>query len=494
MFSKLSGIFLITALPMIFYGCLSVGPDYVGHPVTTPGKWHANLENGLAQGPVEDQFRADWWTVFNDPVLSDLTTRLVSGNLDLKAAGSRLQEARAKRGLSRSEAFPTLDAAASVRKMNTGSNSGSGTDRELYTAGFDAAWELDIFGGVRRSVEAADANVEAAGGDVGDVMVSLLAEMARNYVEMRAFQAKLAIVSANIRLQEETCRLAAWRLSAGLGNALELEQARYNLASTLSTRPSLQTGLEETKNRMAVLLGLPPGNLHQELEPTAPIPTPPENIAVGIPADVLRQRPDLVKAERELAAQTANIGVAAANQYPRFTLNGSIGLESLSAGNLFSLSSRTSSFGPQVVWSIFDGKAVKRNIEVQSAIRDQVLYQYESAVLNALEEVENALSAYSGERHRMASLSEAVRAAREAESLARVRYEAGLADFSTVLEAQRSLYSFESQQAESLSLGATDLIALYKALGGGWLPADNSCNPSSNQGKQGNENHTPGNH
>ena len=458
-------------------GCMTVGPDYVPGPLTAPTAWHTQTEKGLTEGATDYQIQSDWWSVFNDPMLSDLMNRAIAGNLDLITAKSRLQEARAQRGISKAAAYPNLDAAASARKTTSSSESGSGTDREFYTAGFDASWELDIFGGTKRSVEAAQATLESVTGDLGNVRVSLLAEVARNYIEMRTFQAKLAATEANIKTQKETHQLAAWRLSAGLGNELELEQARYNLASTLSAKPAVITSLESAKNRLAVLLGVPPGRLHKELEAPGAIPVPSEQITIGIPADVLRQRPDIYAAERDLAAQTAMIGVATAKLYPQFSLNGSVGWEALSAKSLFSLSAKTSSIGPQVTWSVFDGGAVRRNIEVQTTLRDQALSQYESAILTALEEVENALQAYSGEKSRMEFLTEAVRAAKEAEKLVRIRYTSGLADFGLVLEAQRFLYSFQTQLADSRGQIASDLIALYKALGGGWQPIDIDQSP-----------------
>ena len=470
--SAISSVCLIIGLIVAISGCVTVGPDYVRQPIDSPETWHTDMPNRQKTDTHDMKNQADWWTVFSDPILSELMDRAVADNLDLKIAISRLTEARARRGISKAQAYPTLDTNAGAKKTESHTDNGPDTTRELYTAGIDSIWELDIFGGTRRSVEAAQASVAAAEGNLGNVQVSLLAETALNYIEMRTLQEKLAITEENIRSREETSRLVAWRLSAGLANELEMEQARYSLASTLSTRPALISQLEAVKNRLAVLLGASPGSLHQQLKPSGDIPVPPVCIAVGIPADVLRQRPDVYKAERELAAQTAMIGVAAAQRYPQFSLKGAIGIEALSARSFFSLTNRTSSIGPQAVWSIFDGGAVKRNIDVQSALKDQALCQYESAILTALEEVENALSAFSGEQDRISFLDEAVRAAGESEKLAKIRYESGLSDFSIVLEAQRSLLSFQSQLADSKALSATNFITLYKALGGGWQPLE----------------------
>ena len=252
-----------------------------------------------------------------------------------------------------------------------------------------------------------------------------------------------------------------------------MQQARYNLENTRSKIPTLRTGLEESMNRIAVLLGEQPGTIHGEVEKLASIPVTPLKIAVGIPADALRRRPDVRKAERSLAAQTAKIGVATADLYPKFKLSGSIGLESLSSGNLFSAGSRTYSFGPSITLPIFDGGVIRQNIEVQSALQEQYLFAYESTVLNALEEVENALVAYSEEQYRRQSLIEATMAARQAVELAKNKYQAGLTDFSSVLDAERSLLSFQDELAQSEGTVTSNLIRLYKAAGGGWTSAAN---------------------
>ena len=465
-------VYVIIGILLMTAGCITVGPDYVSPPIETPKTWHTNLDKELLIDIDGFKTQNDGWSVFNDPVLSDLMDRAVAGNPDLKIAISRLMEARARRGISKAEMYPQLDATGSVKKISSHNENEGDTHRELYASGIDAVWELDIFGGTRRSVEAAQANLESLKGSLGNVQVSLLAETALNYIDLRALQEKLTITSANISSQEETCLLVSWRLSAGLANELELEQARYNLASVRSTKPTLISDLASVQHRLAILLGLPPGSLKEQLQSETGIPVPPLNIALAIPADVLRQRPDVFKAERELAAQNAMIGVAAAKQYPQFSLNGTIGIEAMSANSFFSLDTRTTSFGPRLTWSIFSGGAVKRNIAVQSALKDQALYAYESVILTALEEVENALSAFSKEQDRMSSLFEAVESAREAEQLAKTRYESGLSDFSVVLEAQRSLHSFQSRLVDSKAQAAKNFVTLYKALGGHWQPPE----------------------
>jgi NodT family efflux transporter outer membrane factor (OMF) lipoprotein len=430
--------------------------------------WHTQLKGDLTTGEMDPQALAAWWTTLNDPELSSLIDRAVLSNLDLKKALARVREARARRGMAKADLFPTLDATGSATWSRSSKDTGTGKTSDLYAASFDAGWELDIFGGVRRSVEAAEADLRASQEDLRDVLVSLLAEVALNYVEARTFQARLAFAEANLEAQNETHQLTLWRYQAGLSDELAVQQARYNLENTRSQIPTLRTGLEEAMNRIAVLLGERPGKVHEEVEKQVPIPVTSLKVAVGVPADVLRRRPDVRKAERQLAAQTARIGVATADLYPKFTLSGSIGLEALSLSNPSSSSTWTLSGGPRITWAIFKAGAIRQNIEVQSALQEQYLIAYEAAVLSALEEVENALVAYAEEQQRRQSLSEATQAAQKAVELAQHKYQAGLTDFSNVLDAERSLLSFQDQLAQSDGTVTSNLVRLYKALGGGW--------------------------
>jgi len=451
-----------------FAGCASVGPNYVAPKTTLSTDWSTQLKGGLNAQEMNPQTLAAWWTTLDDPVLSRLIERAVSGNLDVKKAGARIREARAQRGLSEADRFPTLDASGSVVRSRGSEEMGSGKAKSLYAAGIDAGWELDIFGGVRRSVEAAEADLGATQEGLRDTLVSLLAEVALNYIDVRTYQARLAIAEANLAAQSETYQLTLWRSEAGVGDDLAVEQARFNLESTRSQIPTLRAGAEKALNRIAVLLGEQPGMVNKELESYKPVPVTPVEVAIGVPAEVLRQRPDVRKAERELAAQTARIGVATAELYPKFKLSGSIGLEAFSFGNLLSWASRTLSGGASVSWRIFDAGAIRQNIEVQSALQEQYLIAYEASVLGALEEVENALKAYAEEQNRRQSLTETTRAAQRAVDLAETKYKSGLADFTNVLDAQRSLLSFQDQLAQSEGTVTSNLVTLYKALGGGW--------------------------
>jgi len=453
---------------LVLAGCAAVGPNYTRVEPKAPEKWNAELQSGLRPVKLNYETIAHWWTTLNDPELSRLVERAVKDNLTLKDAQSRLREARALRGISKAGLFPTLDAGASVTKRRSSENSDTGTESKLYAAGFDAGWELDVFGGVRRSIEAAQANLEATQADLHNVLVSLLAEVALNYVEVRTYQARLSSAYANIKTQQETYDLNQSRYEAGIIDELAVQQALYNLERSRSQIPTLEIGLEAAKNRLAVLLGQKPGALHQELNETKPIPVPPMIVAVGVPAETLRNRPDIRRAERNLAAQTARIGVATADLFPKFQLFGTIGLESLSSKDFLEWASRKWSIGPGVSWNIFDGGAIRQNIKVQTARQEQALIQYESAVLNAQEEVENVLVAFAKEQRRRESLSRATEAARRADLLARDRYQAGLVDFSNVLIAQLSLLSFQDELVQSDGAVTTNLVRLYKALGGGW--------------------------
>jgi NodT family efflux transporter outer membrane factor (OMF) lipoprotein len=411
---------------------------------------------------------AAWWKTLNDPELSKLIERAVARNRDLKKAEARVREARARRGLSKAGLYPTLDATGSAARSRGSADIGPTATTDLFSAGLDASWEIDLFGGVRRSVEAADADLQAAGEDLRDTLVSLLAEVGLNYVDLRTGQARLAVTEASLKSQEETHRLALWRFQAGLGDDLAVQQARYNLENTRAQIPTLRTAISEAKNRLAVLLGEAPGAVHAELSKPEPVPSLPPEVAIGVPADLLRQRPDVRKAERQLAAQTARIGVATADLYPKLTLSGAIGLQALTFGGLFNAANTFSSGSSGLTWRIFDAGAIRKNIEIQSALQEQSLIAYESAVLAALEEAENAILAYAQEQRRRQSLAEATRSAQAAAELAEIKYRAGLIDFTTVLEAERSLLSFRDQLAQSDGAIVMNLVKLYKALGGGW--------------------------
>ncbi|MBU2488451.1 MAG: efflux transporter outer membrane subunit, partial [Proteobacteria bacterium] len=341
---------------------------------------------------------------------------------------------------------------------------------DLYAEGFDASWEADLFGGVRRSVEAAGAQEEASREGFRNVLVSLAAEVGVSYVNLRAFQARLAVARENLRLLEDTRDLAQWRGQAGLASSLDLERADAQLQGARAQIPSLESGMRLAAHRLAVLLGQAPGSLDWLLEEPGDVPLAPGGIAVGIPAQALARRPDVRQADRLLAAQTARIGVARADLYPRLGFSGSIGLDALAAGGLLDSSNARAGFGPRLSWRLFDGNAVRANIQAQDALAGQALATWEGTVLKALEEVENALRSHAAEKERLQALTRAEQAAQSASKLALDEYASGLSGFESVLDAQRSSLSYQDQRVQSEAALSTGLITLYKALGGGWTP------------------------
>jgi NodT family efflux transporter outer membrane factor (OMF) lipoprotein len=463
---------VLGVLTLLLAGCVAVGPDYVPLEPKTAASWHTELQGGLSAEQLEPATLAHWWTTLQSPQLAALAERAIQANPDLQAAQARIREARALRGSSRAGRFPTLDARAEASSFRRSENSGPTTSQELYAIGFDAGWELDLFGGVSRSIEAAQADLDASREARHDLLVSLLAEVALNYVEAQTFQSRLAVSRANIQAQQEIYDLNRSRFQAGIIGELAVQESLRILESSRSQVPTLETGLAAARNRLAVLLGEQPGQLHAELAANQALPTLPLRVAVGIPAETLRRRPDVRRAERELAAQTARIGVATAELYPQLRLFGNLGLEASSAGNLLQAASRTWGFGPSLSWNLFDAGAIRRTIEVQDARQEQALRRYEATVLGALEEVENALVAYVREQLRREHIAKAATAAERAAALAREQYQAGLVSFNNVLDAQRSLLALRDELASSDGAVIANLIRLYKALGGGWAAAD----------------------
>jgi NodT family efflux transporter outer membrane factor (OMF) lipoprotein len=456
----------------------AVGPDYERPETAMPGAWTEPMAGGLTPVAPDRAQLAQWWTTLGDPVLTELVTRAVAANLGVQEAEARLREARARRVIARSGFFPTLQANGGVTRNdsadglrnNTANVGGSSGANNLYSAGLDASWEIDVFGGVRRQVEAAQADIVRSEEDLRDVLVSLAAELALNYVDARSLEARIAIAQANLDAQLETQQIVDWRVQAGISTELELERARTNAAQTRAQLPSLRTSLEQARNNLAVLVGEPPGALTALLATSVPLPATPRAVAVGVPAETLAQRPDVRRAEAELAAQTARVGVATARAYPSLTALGSIGLEALTPGQLLDAGASTWRLAGNTAWVVFDGGAIRGGIDAEDALREQALARFRLAVLSALADVENALVAFAQEQERRDSLSYGSAAAERAVSLAETQYGAGLVDFETVLDSQRSLYVLQEQLAVSEREVTSNLIRLYKALGGGWTP------------------------
>lgn len=465
-------------------GCMTAGPGDRRPDTKMPAAWNAALGDGLTAAQPAAETMSRWWTRLNDPILSDLMEQARTNNLDVRQAEARLRQARAQRGAAKADLFPTLEASASGARTQSSEMSGERTTSSLFKNGLDASWELDVFGKNRHALEAADATMQASQEDLNHAMVSLFAEVALCYVEVREYQLRLSLTESNIATRTETYDITRWRHEAGLTTQLDEEQARLSLEQARADIPALTTSLAESKHRLAVLLGRTPGELNGILAEMKPIPVPPVEMAVGVPADVLRQRPDVRSAERKLAAQTAQIGVAKAARYPNFTLLGSIGLESLTLDNLYSSGARTAQAAANGAWTLFDFGCIRRNIDVQTALQEELLDAYESAVLTALEDVENALVAYSNEQTRRKSLIEAATAGQTAFELARDQYSSGLVDFQTVLDMQRSLLTVQDELAASDGQVTSDLIRLYKALGGGWTSLSSNTAASRVSGEK----------
>lgn len=450
-------------------GCVSVGPDYVRPVPTTPAAWNRLAEHG----PTRAERTGDisrWWRTLNDPLLTALVDEAFQANHDLRDAQARLRAARARRSVALAGFFPDLGASGSGSRAMSSRETGTGLTRENYSIGLDAGWELDVFGGTRRGFEAAGADLAASEASLSATQVSLAAEVALGYVEMRSLQQRLDIARDNLASQSETLQLTRWRAQAGLADSQDVAQALSNREQTLAQIPTLETNLAEIQHSLDILLGKTPGSLRERLDAGRGLPQPPEKIAVGIPAEVLRQRPDVRAAERTLAAETARVGVAEAARYPSFTLSGSVGLEALTLGALGNSGAETWSLVGGITAPIFQAGRLRAQVEVQDAVREQALAAYEQTILEALRDVENALVALARSRQRAEALEIAAGAARSAAEMARQRYSSGLIDFQPVLDAERSALSTEDSLASARAEGMLALIRLYKALGGGWTP------------------------
>ncbi|MBN2382283.1 efflux transporter outer membrane subunit [bacterium] len=460
-------------------GCVTVGPDYVPQEISLAESWQTELSGGLSIiRPTVEEMK-NWWERLSDPVLNELIGIALERNLDIRDAQSRLRQSRAQRAIARSDLFPLSDGSGSASRSGNHDDTGSLQENNSFSLGFDASWEIDIFGGTRRAIEAADAGVLSAREHLLNTQISIIAEVARTYIEVRTLQSRLNTSLKNLALLRETSDLTAIRVMAGLDDDLARQQAMYNFESTKAQIPSLRISLREAQNSLTVLLGKKPGELGALIESTGTIPFLPETVTIGIPADTIRQRPDVRKAEYELIAQTARVGVATSDLYPRLSLNGSLGLAASESGSLFKSESGSYNYGLHFSWPIFHAGAIRQNIEVQSALQEQALIDYEATILAAFEEVENVLMAYGQEQQRYRALEKAVRAARIAADLAQNQYNSGLVDFSNLLDTQRSLNSYEDQLVQSQGELIYNFIRLFKALGGSWQISVNKTGPST---------------
>lgn len=466
---------VISALFLLLAAGCTVGPDYQPPISNAPAQWSDNLSNSITS--QNDQI-GEWWKLFHDAELDSLIKRAVMANLDLRIAEARVRQARAQQGFAEADYWPMLSASGSYARQKQSENqpilgslptaSGIPFENNVYKAGFDATWEIDLFGGKRRAIEAATAELAAMEYGRRDVLVTLLSEVARNYALTRGAQRQLAILQDQIKAQEETVKITRSRVDHGSAAELELQRALALLASIQSQAPVIVTSMQSSIHRLGVLLAQSPDALSAELSATSPIPAPPPQVPVGLPSDLLLRRPDVLQAERLLAAETARIGQVKADLFPKFSLTGSAGIISISASDFFLPSSRTWSIGPTVQWRIFDAGRVLASIRAQTATQDEALLNYEQIVLTSFEEVETALVTYAKEQEHSRLLEQEVSANQKAAELANLRYTKGWASYLDLLDAQRTLYTSQDELVRSERAVTLNLVALYKALGGGW--------------------------
>jgi len=493
MIKKLS---IALAAALMLAGCM-VGPDYHRPKVHAPDKFLA-ASRPATTGPATLPAEVDltrWWESFHDPVLNRLIASGVKSSLDISLAEARVREARASLEQNIGTLFPTLDANGSYSRSRNSKNLGSDTaalngakglssanaallsnalsglssgTNNLYQSGFDAGWELDVFGGNRRAIESARATLQAQIDARRNATITFLSEVGRNYIILRGVQHERAAVFDDLTAQRDTLELTRSKFRAGIATDLDVARQEAQVASTESELPFLETEIQQAIHRLGVLLGREPEALEAELTPAAPLPGGPPVVPPGLPSDLLRRRPDVQQAERNLAASSANIGVAVAELYPKFSLTGSFGLESISLKTFTRSSSEFWSFGPTMNWRLFEGGQLRANVRIQQARNDQALIQYRQTILQALQEVEDALVAYNQEQARRDALQRSVDSNIRAVTRAKELNQPGIVDFLNVLTAQETLFISQDQLAQSEQTVSTNLVALYKSLGGGW--------------------------
>jgi outer membrane protein, multidrug efflux system len=474
---------LLVTLALMPLGC-AVGPNFKKPQAPIPARWSAAAaSNAVNSDPATV---VNWWSTFQEPTLSALIERSTESNLDLRAAVLRITEARAQKDVANAAFFPTASANASFTRQRLSETTTTGAVFTKFGAatpglpsvnfpnpynqfqlGASASWEPDLFGRVRRSVEAANADLQASVEDQHAVLVSLCADVARNYVELRGAQLRMEVTRRSLATQKELYELTKQRQAVGLTTDLDVANAGAQVDSTQALVPQIERDLTQDINQLSLLMGRAPDSLRPELESAQPVPQVPPLLPVGLPADLARRRPDIRQSEAKLHAATARIGVAVGDLFPRLTLTASGGTQSQSASDLLKWASRFGSIGPTFEVPIFDGSRWA-TVRLQSVRAQEAALDYERTVLAALHEVENALAAYKSDRERGVALASAVAQSRDALELARARYSSGVANFIDVLDAERSLQQNELALATNTTAISTDLVAIYRALGGGW--------------------------
>ncbi len=490
MFKRLAA----AATLLLLAGC-TVGPDFETPSWLSPASWFAKKAEPIPSEPsipVAEPIDPTWWKLFDDPQLTGLVQRVADENLDVQVATARLAESRAELAVVGSAQFPTLNGNASYTHQKAsnvgvfanapnalGANGASGNTAgglrsgnlqpfNVYQLGFDASWELDLWGKVRRSVESSSAQVEASAEARRATLLSSLAELARDYIELRGTQLQLQIARNNLKTAQQSLQLTQQRAAGGVTTDLDVANAAAQVRTTAAQIPFLEQQESQYINAISLLLGQPPNALQTELITAKPVPPLPPRVPVGLPSELARRRPDIRQAEAQLHAATADIGVAVANFYPSLTLNGSIGLQSLQPGTVFNGNARQYAVGPGLTVPLFEGGRLRGTLELRKAQQQEAAIVYQKTVLSAWHEVDNALTAYQTEQARRDQLTLAVKENERALSLAQQRYQDGVADFLQVLTAQQNLLSTQQQLAIVTTNVSADLVALYKALGGGW--------------------------
>jgi len=473
--SKLCVRIALSASIVMSSACTTLGPDFKTPPADLEAVW-----NQQSQTLDTSKVSRDWWTIFNDPILDKLVESAYRQNLSLQIAGLRIFEARAQLGIAIGQQYPqSQQLNGNLTRVGLSENSPnfiSGFTDDTYTQaglGVDAAWELDFWGRFRRGVESASANLGASIADYDSALVSLTAEVARTYMVLRTLEERLKIARDNSVTQARSYKIADVRFRNGAVSELDPAQALSLLKSTESTVPRLESRIRQSKHALSTLLGMPPGDLQDILQGSGSLPQPPAAMDVGLPADLLRRRPDIRRAELKAAAQSALIGVAKSDLYPRFALVGSLGVLTSNTGqsdlgDLFDSDSLAYNYGPSASWNILNYGRLKNQVRVQDARLEALIVNYQNTVLEAAREVEDGLSNYVGSRQQGTRLAESVEAARRAVNLALVQYREGAVDYQRVLDTQQTLLQVQDAYTTVRGEVVTALVAVYKALGGGW--------------------------
>jgi NodT family efflux transporter outer membrane factor (OMF) lipoprotein len=470
----------VAGLGLLVVGCKAVGPDYVAPRPSVPAGFAETSERNSGQvsaGPFIDDA---WWKNFADANLDALIAQALKSAPDLAEAQARVREARALQGIAGADRYPTADASAEYAR-NLGSDNvptgvppgglGPGVHSNLWQAGFDASWEIDIFGGIRRGVEAADANYQAVAEDRADVTLTLLAEVARDYVDLRGAQRRIEVAQKNLAIERDLLALTQSLLAAGLAPQQDLLRAEAQVRDIQAAIPTFETDERAAAYRIAALINRPFTEVSAELSVPRPIPQPASDVPVGLPSELLKRRPDVRAAERRIAAANARIGIARADLYPHFSLTGVAGLESLYFSSFGNGSSGYYQIGPGVTWRIFDAGKIRFEVQAESARTAAATAVYERSVLDAFRDVETALVSYANTQVRRNELAAESRADAQATDIAELLYKRGVESFLPVLDAERSLYAADDALAQSERDSALALVALYKSLGGGWASA-----------------------